>query len=68
MKNKFCREILSLSFLSLLFLQVSAQQKALKIGDDIPEKVWSSPLQVVHSPQKTLMLSESKEKLILLDF
>ena len=38
MKNKFCREIFSLAFLALLFLQTSAQQKALKIGDVIPKK------------------------------
>lgn len=68
MKNKFCREILSLPMMTLLFLQMPAQQKALKIGDQIPEKVWSTPLEVVNSPQKTIDLSADKDKLILLDF
>lgn len=68
MKNKFCREILSLAFLAMLFLQMPAQHQALKIGDQIPEQVWKTPLQVVNSPQKTIDLSVNKEKLILLDF
>ncbi|MCZ2085768.1 MAG: TlpA family protein disulfide reductase [Flavobacteriales bacterium] len=68
MKNKFCREILSLIFMTLLFLQMPAQQKALKIGDKIPLQVWKTPLQVVNSPQKTIDLSVNKDKLILLDF
>ena len=68
MKNKFCREIFSLTFLALLFLHLPAQQKALKIGDAIPDKLWTSPLFVVNAPQKTLDLSKDKDKLILLDF
>ncbi|QBO58388.1 TlpA family protein disulfide reductase [Chryseobacterium salivictor] len=68
MKNKFCREILSLTFMTLLFVQIPAQLKALKIGDSIPEEVWTTPLQLVNSPQKTLQLSKDREKLILLDF
>ena len=68
MKNKFCREILSLSFLALLFLQLPAQQKALKIGDVIPEKVWTTPLPMVNSPNKTTTLATDRDKLILLDF
>lgn len=68
MKKMFCREILSLAFLALLFLQAPAQQKALKIGDAIPEEVWKTPLQVVNSPQKNMTLGSAKEKLILLDF
>ena len=68
MKNKFCREILSLSFLALLFLQVPAQEKALKIGDAIPEKVWTTPLPMVNSPNKTITLAKDRDKLILLDF
>ena len=68
MKNKFCREIFSLAFLALLFLQTSAQQKALKIGDVIPEKVWMTPLSVANAPQKTIELGKDRDKLILLDF
>ena len=68
MKNKFCREIFSLAFLALLFLQTSAQQKALKIGDVIPEKVWMTPLSVANAPQKTMELDKDRDKLILLDF
>lgn len=68
MKKKFCRDVFSLAFTAMLFLQISAQQKALKIGDPIPEEVWKTPLQVVNSPQKTMTLEAEKEKLILLDF
>ena len=68
MKNKFCREILSLLLMTLLFLHSSGQQKALQIGDPIPEKVWTTPFEVVNSPQKTIDLSADKDKLILLDF
>lgn len=68
MKKKFCRDVFSLAFTAMLFLQISAQQKALKIGDSIPEEVWTTPLQVVNSPQKTMTLEAEKEKLILLDF
>ena len=68
MKNKFCREIFSLSFMTLLFLQLPAQQKPLKIGDDIPEKVWSTPLSTINSPEKTMELGKDRDKLILLDF
>ncbi|OWK72887.1 hypothetical protein CBW16_11600 [Flavobacteriaceae bacterium JJC] len=68
MKKMFCRGILSLLFLAMLFLQVPAQLKALKIGDAVPDEVWSTPLQIVNSPQKTMTLGAEKEKLILLDF
>ena len=68
MKKKFCRAIFSLTFSAMLFLQVPAQLKALKIGDPIPEEVWRTPLQTVNSPQKTMKLSEDRDKLILLDF
>ena len=68
MKKKFCREILSLTFLALLFLQLPAQQKALKIGDTIPEEIWTTPLPMVNSPNKTTTLAKDRDKLILLDF
>ena len=68
MKKKFCRGILSLAFTAMLFLQVPAQLKALKIGDTIPEEVWKTPLQVVNSPEKTTTLANDRDKLILLDF
>ena len=70
MKKMFCRGILSLAFLALLFLQVPAQLKALKIGDAIPEEVWSVPMQVINHPEnkKNITLSEHKDKLVLLDF
>ncbi|MBF8457237.1 redoxin domain-containing protein [Kaistella sp. G5-32] len=68
MKNKFCRDFLSLTFITLLFLQGIAQQKPLKIGDKIPEKVWSMPLQVLNAPQKIFELAKDRDKLILLDF
>ncbi len=68
MKNKFCRELLSLTFITLLFLHTAAQQKALKIGDAIPEQVWATQLPVVNAPQKTIELGKDRDKLILLDF
>lgn len=64
----FCREILSLIFTAMLVLQVPAQLKALKIGDPIPEEIWSTPLQTVNSPHNTMKLGEARDKLILLDF
>ena len=68
MKNKFCREILSLTLWALLFLQLPAQQKALKIGDAIPEEIWTTQLSMVNSPNKTTTLAKDRDKLILLDF
>lgn len=68
MKNKFCRDVISLTFMTMLFLQMPAQQKPLKIGDAIPDTMWTTPLAVVNSPQKTINLSKDKDKLILLDF
>lgn len=49
-------------------MQIPAQQKALKIGDKIPEEIWTTPLNIVNNPQKTLQLSEDQDKLILIDF
>ncbi|MHA6727578.1 TlpA family protein disulfide reductase [Chryseobacterium sp. A301] len=68
MEKKFCRDIIALVFLVLLSLQIPAQQKALKVGEAIPEDLWSTPLQILNSPQKTTTLSENKDQLILLDF
>ena len=68
MKKNFCRGILSLAFTAMLFLQIPAQFKALKIGDPIPEEFWKTPLQVVNSPEKTTTLAKNRDKLILLDF
>ena len=68
MKNKFCREILSLIFMTLLFLQMPAQQKVLKIGDPVPEEIWTTTLSMVNSPEKTATLAKDRDKLILLDF
>ncbi|MEZ7508730.1 TlpA disulfide reductase family protein [Cloacibacterium sp. Arc13] len=45
-----------------------AQNKSLKIGESLPENIWSTPLQLVNHPQKTITLSQDKDKLILLDF
>lgn len=68
MKNKFCREIVSLTLMTLLFLQMPAQQKALKIGDKIPEEIWTLSLPVVNAPQQTMQLGENRDQLILIDF
>jgi thiol-disulfide isomerase/thioredoxin len=40
----------------------------LKIGDAVPNSVWTAPMEVVNHSQKTIKLSEDKDKLILLDF
>ncbi|MGJ1417598.1 TlpA family protein disulfide reductase [Sphingobacterium multivorum] len=44
--------------------------KSLKIGYQIPEELWNTPLQVVNHPdgKETITLSEYKDKLIILDF
>ena len=68
MKKMFCREILSLAFTAMLVLQAPAQQKALKIGDVVPEEIWTTPLPMVNSPNKTTTLAKDRDKLILLDF
>lgn len=66
MKNIFCRGILSLVFLTTM--GISAQTKPLKIGDPLPESLWTTPLDVVNNPQKTITLADSKDKLVLIDF
>ena len=68
MKKRFCRDALSLLFLMLLCLKIPAQQKALKVGDPIPPELWTTPFQIVNSPQKVTTLEADRGKLILLDF
>lgn len=69
MKNIFCRGFLSLAFTLVAAATTSfAQTKPLKIGESVPENVWSTPLQLVNHPQKTITLNQDKDKLILLDF
>lgn len=66
MKNIFCRGFMSFAF--TIATTSFAQNKSLKIGDSLPESFWTTPLQVVNHPQKTIDLSEDKNKLILIDF
>ncbi len=68
MKNIFCRGFLSLAFTLVVAATSFAQNKSLKIGESLPENIWSTPLQLVNHPQKTITLSQDKDKLILLDF
>lgn len=68
MKNIFCRGFMSFAFTIVAATTSCAQNKSLKIGDPIPESFWTTPLQVVNHPQKTIDLSEDKNKLILIDF
>lgn len=68
MKNIFCRGFMSLAFTIVAATTSFAQNKSLKIGDSLPESFWTTPLQVVNHPQKTINLSEDKNKLILIDF
>ncbi len=68
MKNIFCRGSMSLAFTLVAAITPFAQNKSLKIGDSLPESFWTTSLQVVNHPQKTIDLSEDKNKLILIDF
>jgi hypothetical protein len=68
MKNIFCRGFMSLAFTLVAAATSFAQTKPLKIGENLPENVWSTPLQLVNHPQKTITLNQDKDKLILLDF
>lgn len=68
MKNFFCRGLLSLAL--SVGIPLSGQYKPLKIGDTVPEEVWTAPMQVINHPmnKKTITLSEHKDQLVLLDF
>lgn len=68
MKNIFCRGFMFLAFTLVAATTSFGQDKSLKIGESLPDSVWSTPLQVVNHPQKTITLSQDKDKLILLDF
>lgn len=57
-----------LAFTLVAAITPFAQNKSLKIGDSLPESFWTTSLQVVNHPQKTIDLSEDKNKLILIDF
>src|SRR5690242_4413629 len=65
MKNIFCRGFMSLAFTLVAAATSFAQTKPLKIGENLPENVWSTPLQLVNHPQKTITLNQDKDKLIL---
>ncbi|WP_312185657.1 TlpA disulfide reductase family protein, partial [Sphingobacterium sp.] len=48
-----------------------SQIRALKVGDEIPQLLWDTPLDVINNPngQKTIKLSDYRNKrLIILDF
>ncbi|WP_407532337.1 TlpA family protein disulfide reductase [Elizabethkingia miricola] len=68
MKNFFCRGRVSLILAVTVAALAYSQKKTLKIGDALPNSVWTAPMEVVNHPQKTIKLSEDKDKLILLDF
>ncbi len=68
MKNIFCRGILSLVFTLVAATTSFAQNKSVKVGEPLPDNFWTTSFQVVNHPQKTLDLSDDKNKLILLDF
>lgn len=68
MKNIFCRGFMSFAFTIVAATTSFAQKKSLKIGDSLPESFWTTPLQIVNHPQKTIDFSEDKNKLILIDF
>lgn len=68
MKNIFCRGFMSFAFTIVAATTSFAQNKSLKIGDSLPESFWTTPLKTVNHSQKTINLSEDKNKLILIDF
>lgn len=68
MKNIFCRGSMFLAFTLVAATTSFAQNKALKVGESLPENFWTTPLQVVNHPQKTISFNSDKNKLILLDF
>ncbi|MCL8537668.1 redoxin domain-containing protein [Chryseobacterium gallinarum] len=44
------------------------QPIVLKVGDNLPDRIWTEPLSVVNYKQPAIILKEDKDKLILLDF
>lgn len=68
MKNIFCRGFMSFAFTIVAATTSYAQNRSLKIGDLLPESFWTTPFPVVNHSQKTIYLSEDKNKLILIDF
>lgn len=68
MKNIFCRGSMFLAFTLVAATTSFAQNKSLKVGESLPENFWTTPLQVVNHPQKTISFNSNKNKLILLDF
>ena len=59
---------MSFAFTLVVATTSFAQTKSLKIGDSLPESFWTTALKTVNHPQKTIDLSEDKNKLILIDF
>lgn len=57
-------------YLTILLPISHVNAQALKVGDTLPEELWSMPLQVVNHPEgkETITLREYKDKLIILDF
>ncbi|AZA60086.1 TlpA family protein disulfide reductase [Chryseobacterium indoltheticum] len=68
MKNIFCRGFMSFAFTIVAATTSYAQNRSLKIGDLLPESFWTTPFPVVNHSQKTIYLSEDKNKLILIHF
>lgn len=73
MVKQYMQYALSVLFMmAMLYTPISAQQSItpLKIGDNIPDALWSTPLQVVNHPQgkQTITLADYKGKLVILDF
>ncbi len=65
----YVRALLCL-YLTILLPICNIHAQALKVGDTLPEELWSMPLQVVNHPERkeSITLSEYKDKLIILDF
>lgn len=65
----YVRALLCL-YITILLPIYNVHAQALKVGDTLPEELWSMPLQVVNHPEGkgTITLSEYKDKLIILDF
>lgn len=68
MKNIFCKGLLSLTFSLVAATTSFAQNISLKIGDALPESIWTTSFDTVNAPDNTTTLSNDKNKLIIIDF
>lgn len=68
--KNYARALLCLCLSTVLSTTKGQTSGALKVGDSLPRDLWNLPLQVVNHPEgkETILLSEYRGKLIILDF